>query len=152
MAAAFENRIALVTGGSRGIGRATALRLASEGADVAISYASRGDSALETVGAIEALGRRAVAAPCNVADPDQVGQGGLLSVRASPDAAGTWAALWVKQVLDGKWKKIPSIGFPEKGEIVLSLSKIVPLAGGSDTLFARLKKLAAASHTIYLEK
>jgi 3-oxoacyl-[acyl-carrier protein] reductase len=68
----FQNRVALVTGGSRGIGRATALRLASEGADVAISYASRAADAEKTLAEIRALGRKATAAPCNVALPDDV--------------------------------------------------------------------------------
>ena len=68
----FENRVALVTGGSRGIGRSVALRLASEGSDVAISYVTRKKEADETVAEIEALGRRAVAAPCNVAEPAEV--------------------------------------------------------------------------------
>jgi 3-oxoacyl-[acyl-carrier protein] reductase len=72
MSQAFTERIALVTGGSRGIGRATALRLASEGADVAISYASRTRDAEETVAAIRALGRRALCVPCNVADAGEV--------------------------------------------------------------------------------
>jgi 3-oxoacyl-[acyl-carrier protein] reductase len=72
MSQAFTKRIALVTGGSRGIGRATALRLASEGADVAISYASRTRDAEETVAAIHALGRRALSVPCNVADSGEV--------------------------------------------------------------------------------
>ena len=46
----FEGRTALVTGGSRGIGRATCVRLAQEGARVAINYAGREDAAQETVG------------------------------------------------------------------------------------------------------
>jgi 3-oxoacyl-[acyl-carrier protein] reductase len=72
MSDAFANRVALVTGGSRGIGRATALRLASEGADVAISYATRADEAERVVAEIRALGRRATAAPCDASRPDDV--------------------------------------------------------------------------------
>src|ERR1700722_6502966 len=68
----FNNRVALITGGSRGIGKATALRLASEGADIAFSYASRAGDAEETAAAIRALGRPAVHSPCNVANPDDV--------------------------------------------------------------------------------
>lgn len=67
MAGAFQDRVALVTGGSRGIGRAIALRLASEGAHVAISFASRTADADEAVAEIEALGQKAIAEPCDVA-------------------------------------------------------------------------------------
>lgn len=72
METAFANRVALVTGGSRGIGRATALRLADEGADVAISYASRAVDAAEVVGEIESRGRRAIAVKCDVSRPEDV--------------------------------------------------------------------------------
>ena len=66
---AIAGKAALVTGGSRGIGRAIALRLAAEGADVALTYASAGDKALAVVGEIEATGRRGLALQAEAADP-----------------------------------------------------------------------------------
>lgn len=68
----FANRVALVTGGSRGIGAATALQLARNGADVAISYASRSGPADEVVEQIRNLGRKAIRVPCDVSRQDQV--------------------------------------------------------------------------------
>ncbi|MFM8285183.1 MAG: SDR family NAD(P)-dependent oxidoreductase [Planctomycetaceae bacterium] len=72
MSADFANRVALVTGGSRGIGRAIALQLAAGGADIALSYATRPEPAAETCAAITALGRRAIALPCDVRSQSDV--------------------------------------------------------------------------------
>ena len=68
----ITHRIALVTGGSRGIGRAIAIELARSGADVSLSYLTRRDDALETQAAIEAVGRRAIAVQADVARADDV--------------------------------------------------------------------------------
>ncbi|MEV7915688.1 SDR family NAD(P)-dependent oxidoreductase [Streptomyces griseus] len=68
----LAGKVALVTGGSRGIGAATALRLAEEGADVALTYVSAADKAQEVVKSIEALGRKCLAIQADSADPAAV--------------------------------------------------------------------------------
>ncbi|WP_409468656.1 SDR family oxidoreductase [Streptomyces sp. HC307] len=67
----LHDKVALVTGGSRGIGAATAVRLAREGADVAITYVNGKEAADDVVRAVEALGRRAVALRADSADADE---------------------------------------------------------------------------------
>ena len=69
--ATLEGKKALVTGGSRGIGRAIALELARQGADVAVNYARNAEAATQVVAEIETLGRSAVALPADVGDFDQ---------------------------------------------------------------------------------
>jgi NAD(P)-dependent dehydrogenase (short-subunit alcohol dehydrogenase family) len=67
----LDGKVALVTGGSKGIGRAVALAFADAGADVAL--AARGPEALEkAVREVEERGRRALGVPTDVADADQV--------------------------------------------------------------------------------
>ncbi|MBX5441469.1 MAG: SDR family oxidoreductase [Solirubrobacteraceae bacterium] len=60
---------ALITGGNRGLGRATALALAGAGLDVVVTYRVHAEEARDVVDRIEALGRRAAALPLDVGDP-----------------------------------------------------------------------------------
>ena len=69
----LEGQVALVTGGSRGIGRAIALRLASEGADLAIC-ARNVESAERVAAEIEGLGRRCLVRQADVANAEQAGE------------------------------------------------------------------------------
>ena len=66
----LAGRVALVTGGSRGIGRAICVALAEDGADVAVNYRREADAAADVVAQIEELGRRAIAVGASVDDPD----------------------------------------------------------------------------------
>jgi enoyl-[acyl-carrier protein] reductase III len=70
----LENKVAMVTGGSRGIGRATALKLAAAGCDVAVVYHTSGDEAEEVCRDIVKLGRKSLAIQADVSSPESVAE------------------------------------------------------------------------------
>ena len=72
MSGALAGKVALVTGAARGIGRAIAIKLATEGCDVAVNYYNSADDADALVVQLRALGRRAVAIQGSVGIPDSV--------------------------------------------------------------------------------
>src|SRR5688500_11180105 len=88
-ATAQPTRIALVTGGSRGLGRSIALHLAQRGTDVILTYHSKEQEAHDVVRRIEALGRRAVA----------------LQLDATDSGGFTGFAERVRRALAGHWQR-----------------------------------------------
>ncbi|MGG5252166.1 enoyl-[acyl-carrier-protein] reductase FabL [Neobacillus sp. SM06] len=68
----MTEKVALITGSSRGIGKATALRLAQEGYHIVINYARSKSAALETAAEIEALGRKVLVVKANVGDVKKI--------------------------------------------------------------------------------
>lgn len=75
----LSDKVAVVTGGSRGIGKAIALKLASFGADIVINYSNSESEAIDTIKEIERLGRKALALK---ADVSKMEEAELLSSRA----------------------------------------------------------------------
>ena len=69
---ALQNRIALVTGASRGIGKSIALALAAEGADVAVNYRKQSAAAESVAEAIQKLGRRCITIQADAAESAEV--------------------------------------------------------------------------------
>ena len=90
MSGPLAGRVAVVTGGSRGIGRGIALHLAREGADCVITYRRNDAAAAETVAALEATGWRAHAERHELAELEQVGWS---SSASGPPSAG-WTCWW----------------------------------------------------------
>jgi 3-oxoacyl-[acyl-carrier protein] reductase len=99
----LSRKVALVTGGSRGIGRGIAIEFAREGADVAVNYRRDEDAARATCAAIEAQGRRAVAIQADVAVWPEVERmagaaldalGGLDLVVANSGVASRTQTVW----------------------------------------------------------
>jgi len=68
----FKDKVVLITGSSRGVGRATALEFAKEGATVVVNYSNSEDKANSLITEIESLGSKAIAIKCDVSDENQV--------------------------------------------------------------------------------
>ena len=106
----LRDRIALVTGGGRGIGRAIALAFAREGADVAVT--ARTDAEIEGVAAeIRAVGRKALAVPCDVGERAQVDEAvrrvvdGLGPVEILVNSAGVAVSAKLLDTDDALWER-----------------------------------------------
>lgn len=70
----FKQKVALITGSSRGLGRELAIAFASEGADVAVNYRQSADEASQVVDVIKEMGRKAIKVPGDVSNSSQVAE------------------------------------------------------------------------------
>ena len=84
----MTDKVVIITGGSRGIGRATAIAAAARGFRVVVGYASNEAAAKEVVAAIEAKNGKAIAVKCDVAEESDI-----LKLFEAADAFGTLGAL-----------------------------------------------------------
>lgn len=105
----ITGRVALVTGGSRGLGRAICAALAGVGADVAVNYATRADDAEETRARIEAAGRRALVVQADVSQAAQVAamvrevEAALGSVDILVNNAGIARPKKIEEITEADW-------------------------------------------------
>jgi NAD(P)-dependent dehydrogenase (short-subunit alcohol dehydrogenase family) len=101
-------RVAVVTGGSRGIGAATARRLAAQGWSVCLSYRSAPEAAEEVVAACQAVGAEALAVPADVASPADVS-----ALFVAADGLGRLGALVNNAGIAGDQLRVDQLG-PER--------------------------------------
>ena len=108
----LRGRVALVTGASRGIGRAIAVELAKNGLDVAVNYRERGAEAAAACAEIEALGRRAVAVQADVGADAEVArlvatiEKGLGPVDVLVNNAGIARVQSIEDITEEDWDEI----------------------------------------------
>ena len=122
----LAGKIALVTGGSRGIGRACALALAQEGADVAVNFRERKDAAEEVCSLLERAGRRALPVQADVSNSSEVSR----MVKAVGQELGTIEILVNNAGIARRypWDQVPEDGWDEIMSINLKSAFLVTQA------------------------
>ncbi len=159
MSERLQDRIALITGSDSGIGQATAIEFAKEGADLVVHYLEDADGAEETRARIEAQGRRALVVQADISDEDQVGRLfdeatdefgriDILMNNAGVDASGDEVADLATETFDKairtnlygaffccrRYVQLRKSGGERGGKIinVTSVHQNIPNAGGAD--------------------
>ncbi|NLM04027.1 MAG: 3-oxoacyl-ACP reductase FabG [Clostridiales bacterium] len=111
MSLRFSGKTAIVTGGSRGVGKGICLALAKEGANVVINYNSSEKDALEIKKEIENMGSKAIAVKADLSDPQQCkhlideGERVFGNIDILINNAGTWPKNWIVDIPLEEWNK-----------------------------------------------
>ncbi|PZQ17699.1 MAG: NAD(P)-dependent oxidoreductase [Ancylobacter novellus] len=122
MNAASDTPVILITGGSRGVGAATARLAAARGYDVAISYVANEDAARAVTADVEASGRRALAVRADSADPEQVAK----LFAAIDDAFGRIDVLVNNAAMLARQSRLEELGF-ERMQRIFAVNAIGPI-------------------------
>jgi 3-oxoacyl-[acyl-carrier protein] reductase len=111
----LKNRVALVTGGSRGIGAAVAIALARAGADIAVNYRERSDAASAVCGEVTGLGRKAIAVRADVSVAAQVNRMvaevsfGLGVIDILVNNAGIAQPRKLEEITEAEWDEVLTV-------------------------------------------
>ena len=142
----IEGKIALITGGSRGIGRATALALARTGADIAVNYRSRADEAEQVRTRIECCGRRCVTVRADVSVAGDVArmvevvEGALGPVAILVNNAGIARPQALEEITEADWDEILDVNLKS---VFLVTQAVLP--GMRATKWGRIINMSSAA-------
>ena len=131
----LKGKVALVTGGSRGIGAASARHLASAGANIAITYSASADAAAELVKEFETLGIKARAYLADASDPQSLPQvveritADLGSIDILVNNAGTFSVGMIGTVDEAEYRRIMTINVDAVFTMTQAVLKVMPDGG-----------------------
>jgi len=136
MAGLLDGKIALVTGGSRGIGRATSIELAAHGATVAVNYNSNKEAADEVVSTIEKAGGKAAAYQADISNRDQVNSmvdqvvadHGPITILINN--AGATADRTLRNMSDEQWDSVIEVNLTGTFNVTKKIWNVMGEAGG----------------------
>lgn len=142
----LNERVGLVTGGARRVGRALSLALARAGCDVVVNYHGSEEAARRTVADIEALGRRAIAIRADVAVKSEVDR--LVGMTADAfgrldvlvNSASTFESAPLLAISEADWDRVMAVNL--KGPFLLSQAAVPLLRGHGDGLIVNISDLA----------